>query len=993
MQQPARPLADCEALLDTRAVHLWRAVAIIVPLAASLSLALLVWQLPPGIPTQHQLWFCLSAALITGGVLVGAQTMLLRRQKHMLEQAPLYRALISAIEQLRKAASGDHAALTMAEVLNEEIQTALGEVAVRLARLDPRTEQYIVGDNDRGVNVESPLADWIRRQPLARPIEVTKAISLPDTPDSVRQALSSRNAAYLLSLGYPGWIEISGIKPPLSPSQQAFLTMLAQEATNLLRYAVQVEAERQRGEELRALYWISQAVHFPMDVDDLLELIYTQLRRVVRLPNFYIALIDPDTNRLRFRFFVEGDQRLQPDHSWPITEGLTGVIIRNAMTIRTDDYVAECARRGLSPTGLKPGHAWMGTPITAGDKCVGVMVASAFDPMFRFTRAEENIFVTVAAYTAAILERQALHERLENRAQQLTTLSEIGTLLASSLDLDEVLHLVVENAADLLNSEAGSLLLLDEETGELVFRISSGPAGQELEGRRVPAGKGLAGAVLTENRPVISHKPQTDSRWYAEFDASTGFATHSLIAVPLNARGRTIGVLEVVNRKGGQPFSEEDSELLMSFASQAAIAIENARLFRATDQALQARIQELTTLQYIDRQLNTTLDYHEVMEHTLQWALHVTGAAAGVVAAVQERNEGGLRFLAQRGYDEATIEQYTTGTVWPLTQGLIGYTVQLGETTLVTEVSQSPQYVCLAPGMKAQLTVPIKREERVIGVIALESSDGDTFTTENISFVERLADHAAVAIENARLFEEVQQANAAKTEFISFVSHELKQPMTAIKGYADLLVKGVSGPLNAQQSQFVEVVRRNVERMDRLVQDLLDISRIEAGRLKLELGQVNPNEVVHEAVQAYEQAIAGKQQHLEVIVPEGLPQITGDRARLIQILTNLISNATKYTPEGGHITVQVDVVREDGTECLRWQVCDDGIGIAPAEMSRLFTKYFRSRRESVRSVQGTGLGLTISRSLVELHGGRMTVQSELDKGSCFSFMIPVNSAS
>lgn len=989
MQQLSPPLVDYRALLDTHAVRRWRIEVAATSLGISLTLALLVWRILLTVPTSHQPCFCLLASLIASGVFMGMQTLLLRKRRLMLQQAPHYRALVDTIARLRETMSEERAIPMMAEAIREGIQAALGPVTVELILLDPHTERYMLVGGDTGPHIEDSLASWMVEQPPAQPIETAEALSSLDIPDPSHQILSSRGAAYLLPLGKPGWIEIGATEEPLSSPQRTFLTLLAQESSSLLGYAIQVEAKHRCNKTLEAIYWIAQAVHFRMEVDDLLELIYTQLRHVVRLPNFYIALIDPKTNRLRFRFFVEDGQRRYPDHSWPVTEGLTGIVIRHATTIRTDDYMAECARRGLSPTGLKPGRAWMGTPIVTGDKNTGVMVASAFDPTFQFTQAEEKAFVTIAAHTAVILERQMLHEQLASRAQQLAALSEASTLLASSLDLDEVPHLVVESAAKLLDAEAGSLLLLDEETGELIFRTCSGPAGHDLEGKRVPAGRGLAGAAFTENRPVISHHPQEDARWYSELDANTGFTTQSLIAVPLNARGRTIGVLEVVNRKEGTTFSDEDSDLLMLFASQAAIAIENARLFTDTDQALQACIQELTTLQYIDRQLNTTLDHHKVVEYTLQWALHVTGATAGIVAAVQEAGETGLRFLTQQGYDETAIAPYITGTLWPLTEGLIGYTVQLGETTLVMDVSQSPQYVEMAPAMEAQLTVPIKRDRRVIGVIALESPDKAAFTSEHISFVERLADHAAVAIENARLFEQVQQANTAKTDFISFVSHELKQPMTAIKGYADLLVKGVGGPLNAQQSQFIQVVRRNVEHMDRLVQDLLDISRIEAGRLKLEFGVVDPHEIVREAVQAYEQAIAGKQQQLKVIVPESLPPITGDRARLIQVLTNLISNATKYTPEGGHITVRVDTVHEGGTDVVRWQVCDDGIGISPAEMPRLFTKYFRSQQESVRTVQGTGLGLTISRSLVELHGGRMTVQSELGKGSCFSFTIPI----
>lgn len=751
------------------------------------------------------------------------------------------------------------------------------------------------------------------------------------------------------------------------------------------------DAGARRERELRSLHLIAQALNFDQPLDDVLELIYTQLQRVIPTPHFCVLLLDREENVLHRAFVVQGGERLYLNDDIPLAAGLAGVIARTGITIRTNDYVAECRRRGIEP--LADIRAWMGVPLPGRTEIIGVMGLAYPEGESTFTEEDESFLVTVASYTASAIERRRLQARLEARAHQLKTLNEIGRLLASSLNIDEVLELVVRYAASLLNAEGGSLLLLDEDSGDLVFRISSGPAGEQLRGMKVPAGRGIAGRCFSSNQPIIANDVQHDSNWYRAFDQHADFVTRSILAVPLSVRGRTIGVLEAVNRKDGGRFSKEDAELLLSFGSQAAIAIENARLFTSTDQELRRRVEELTFMQHIDRQLNATLDYQEVMSQTLDWALRISRANIGLIAAFHDDgDERGLQFLAHKGYPEEIINRYTE-SLWPLDRGLIGWAVQRGEPSLITDVASDPHYEPTVPGMRAQLTLPIRREDRVIGVLALESKDPDCFNEDALESINRLIEHAAIAIDNARLFQQVQRANQAKTEFISFVSHELKQPMTSMKGYVDLLMKGLAGPLTDQQRMFLQVVRSNVERMNRLVSDLLDISRLEAGRLRLEMRSLRPEAVSEDAVNAFRQPIEAKGQTLNVEIEPDLPTIYGDHERLVQVLTNLLSNAHKYTPEGGEITFRVRRWEEGGRLYVRWDVIDSGIGISKEDMKRLFTKFFRSSNPRVRDVKGTGLGLTISRSIVELHGGRVEVESELGKGSTFSVLIPVEQES
>jgi signal transduction histidine kinase len=231
----------------------------------------------------------------------------------------------------------------------------------------------------------------------------------------------------------------------------------------------------------------------------------------------------------------------------------------------------------------------------------------------------------------------------------------------------------------------------------------------------------------------------------------------------------------------------------------------------------------------------------------------------------------------------------------------------------------------------------------------------------------------------------------AQLEFIDFVAHELKQPMTAIQGYSKMLMLGLGGELSDTQQQFVEVINTNIDRMGKLIDDLLEISRLEAGRVNLKLAPVSIREVVDETLAGSRGEIEARHHTLDVEVPEGLPSALGDRERLIQILTNLVSNATRYTPDGG--TIQIGAGRCDRPEMppaqLLVTVSDTGIGISPQEMAKLEEKFFRADHDLVRAQPGTGLGVPIARHLVDLHGGELVVESEVNRGSTFSFTIPI----
>jgi signal transduction histidine kinase len=487
-----------------------------------------------------------------------------------------------------------------------------------------------------------------------------------------------------------------------------------------------------------------------------------------------------------------------------------------------------------------------------------------------------------------------------------------------------------------------------------------------------------------ERKPVVENQAQMSPTRFAAPDQQTGFTSKSLLAVPLLFKDRVIGVIEVINRKDGLPFVEDDKTLLSAFAGQAAVGIENARLFTLTDQELATRVEELSVMQRIDRELNASLEISRAMRITLEWAMRQSKADAGLIGMLASEK---LRIMADQGYEDLN-GRFADGVLnldIPAVESAL-QTAQPQQISLQSEAGDS-----ILPGAHTQIVIPIRREGNVIGLLLLESvSDSQ----QDVAFLNRLSDHAAIAISNAQLYEEVQQANDAKSEFVSFVAHELKNPMTSIKGYTELLAAGAVGPINEMQTNFLHTIRSNVERMSTLVSDLNDNSKIEAGRLRLDYKAVELSEVVEEVTRSTSRQIEDRKQEIRAEVPKSLPQVWADQTRLSQVLTNLLSNAHKYTPESGKITIGAAVSPNQwdpagAAQVVHIWVEDNGIGISVEDQQKIFSKFFRSDDQKAREAPGTGLGLNITKSLVEMQGGKIWFESEFRKGTTFHFTIPV----
>jgi len=390
-----------------------------------------------------------------------------------------------------------------------------------------------------------------------------------------------------------------------------------------------------------------------------------------------------------------------------------------------------------------------------------------------------------------------------------------------------------------------------------------------------------------------------------------------------------------------------------------------AQHLAAANQQLRRRVRELDTLYRVGKSVTSLLARDQLLERILDAVFYVIGAEEAALMLLDEES-GRLRMELHRQRVPGEVHQ----------------SARRSAEELAADAAQKRD----ATATGAMLSAPLKVGDRVIGALGVGNRvSARPFSGHDRQLLLALAGHAAIAIENARLYEEVRQADRAKSEFVSFVAHELRTPMTSIRGYADLLAKGSVGPLAPQQQEFVRIILSNAERMQVLVSDLRDISRIETDQLHLEIKPVRLAEPLEDGLQATQGQIEARSQQLTLDVPENLPPVYADPARLAQILTNLLSNAYKYTPEGGRIRVRA-WLQNGYVHCA---VSDSGVGISPEDQARLFTKFFRSEDPAVREMPGTGLGLCIVKSLVELQGGEIKVESQLGRGTTFTFTVPV----
>jgi len=589
-------------------------------------------------------------------------------------------------------------------------------------------------------------------------------------------------------------------------------------------------------------------------------------------------------------------------------------------------------------------------------------------------RVEQSYFDSRLASIDQLMAELDSDRKQSGQQERLAALYEVSRVIGSSLDLQTVLDQVMDAIIQLTMAERGFLMLLDDD-GHLNVRVARNFDQATLSSDTFSVSRTITRRVVDSGTAIVTTNAQEDPR-FAGTQSVVANALRSIMASPLRTRGQIIGVVYVDNRMRTGLFSEKDLEALDAFAGQAAVAIENARLFSATDKALAARVEELTLLQWIDRQLNETLDMTKTMSITLEWSMRVCKAQSASLSLLN--TESGLMQVVSHLGTSDLLPQGTSIDAKSSLYPIVMRVIKTQESVLQAATVNTDSAATSAPII---FCVPIRRENQVIGVITLVATDPQAFPPEAQPLVVRVADRAAIAIENGRLYGAVRAANDAKSEFVSIVAHELKVPMTSISGYADLLP--LVGTVTDRQAQFITTIKNAVNRMKVLVSDLSDISRIETGNLRIEPADVNVKQAIDLAVEGTSTEIERRGHILNVTIEPNLPLVHADEERLTQVLLNLISNAYKYTPDKGTI----NVTAKRTSDRIAFTVADSGVGMTPEQLANLGVKFWRG--ENALNQPGTGLGFAITRNLIELMNGQLDIQSTPGKGSTFTFTLPV----
>lgn len=536
---------------------------------------------------------------------------------------------------------------------------------------------------------------------------------------------------------------------------------------------------------------------------------------------------------------------------------------------------------------------------------------------------------------------QSANKSKEEEIAKMSALMEASIIINSTRNLEQLLRIIMQSAEKVMMAEASSVFLIDSEKNELYFEIATGPKEEEVKKIRLKMGEGIAGWVAYTGESLLVPDVSQDPRFARRVDEKTHFTTRSVICVPLKVRNQTIGVVQVLNKIGGGTFNKSEIKFLEALASQAAIAIENTNLY----EHLEERAEQL------NKDLKDALLKLDVEKGRIESMIRSMDDA--VVAVDRDNRVVMLNRVAEEIFGLDAAKSFGA---------LI--------TDVIKDRAISDNFItviAVKTTQKNEIKIKIGSREHIFAAV----------------FAPIMDDHgeAAGCVAVLRDITEIKELDKMKSEFLNMVSHELRTPLTPIQAYSEIML--TRKVTEEKVKKYSEIINKETQRLGSLIGDLLDLSRIESGKgLSLSLEEIDFREVLETVYETFRNA--SSKHRIILTMPDESEKIKVDRNKMIQVMTNLLSNAVKYSPDGGDIKI---IMKEDA-ERVYVSVADSGLGIAKADLTRIFDKFYRVESEKVKKIGGTGIGLPIVKYILELHNGGIDVKSEEGKGSEFTFFVP-----
>ena len=682
---------------------------------------------------------------------------------------------------------------------------------------------------------------------------------------------------------------------------------------------------------------------------------------------------------------------------------VTGRVLLERKPVQIPDVLADPEYSNLEPQRLGGYRTHLGVPLLRDGSPIGIILVSR-RTVRPFDSKQIELVTTFADQAVIAIENTRLFEEVQARTRDLSELLQQQTATAdvlkvisrSTFDLQTVLNTLVESAARLCEADQAGINRPKDDV--MLFAASFGFPQEFIDiaerTRFVRGRETVAGRALLEGKSVQINDVLADPEYdFAEGQKTAGFRT--ALGVPLLREGETIGVM-VLTCSEVRPFTDKQIELVETFADQAVIAIENARLFdevQARTRELSQSIGELRALGEVSQAVNSTLDLETVLTTIVAKATQLSNTEAGAIYVFDDASRE-FRLRATYGMDDETIAAIRDRHIH-LGETAIGRAVEQRTPIQVPDIQSDPSSVLdviVRAGFRGHLTVPLLGADRIVGALVVRRKKPGEFPQSTIDLLQTFATQSVLAIQNARLFHEIEEkgrelaeASQHKSQFLANMSHELRTPLNAIIGVSEMLREDAEAA--KQDTEPLDRVLRAARHLLALINDILDLSKIEAGRMELHLETFPLLPVIKDVAMTIEPLATKNGNRLVVDCPTDLGTIHADQTRFRQCLLNLASNANKFT-EKGTVTIVGHQGQENGRDLITLAVTDTGIGMTKEQMGKLFQEFSQASSATASKYGGTGLGLAISQRFCQMMGGDIAVESEPGRGSTFTMRLP-----